>query len=295
MTTAAMVPYGALTAANVILPAVYERVIQALAACESLDECLKWEDRAAAAASYHRQWEDPTIFNAARRIQARASRRCGELLKAFENRGGKGVPERRDGGDTTLAPVSQHEAAEQAGMSKRQEVTAVRVANVPEEAFKAAVESEHPASVTKLAKMGTTSRVQAERKEPAVEDGKLDTSRAGVLARVEKIRVLAAEGWSVPQIATEVGMAMAGCAAVIKREGIDVPAKTMGKTRHHDATRIVETMVMTAENLTADVPLIEFGRLDHVRLAEWIAALTTARTSLTQFIHRLTKEMQKDV
>jgi hypothetical protein len=43
-------------------------------------------------------------------------------------------------------------------MSKRQEVTAVRVANVPAEDFEAAVEREHPATVTQLAEMGKASR-----------------------------------------------------------------------------------------------------------------------------------------
>ena len=49
---------------------------------------------------------------------------------------------------------SQKEAAEQAGMSERQRITAVRVANVPEDAFELAVESEHPPTVTALAEQG---------------------------------------------------------------------------------------------------------------------------------------------
>ena len=43
-------------------------------------------------------------------------------------------------------------------MSKDQEVTAVLVANVPAEDFEAAVECEHPATVTQLAEMGKASK-----------------------------------------------------------------------------------------------------------------------------------------
>lgn len=84
------------------------------------------------------------------RIQSRAIRRCGELLKEFDGRGGDHT---KSGGAPTFAP-SQREVAEDAGMSKDQQVTAVRVANVPEQAFEQAVESETPPTVTKLADWG---------------------------------------------------------------------------------------------------------------------------------------------
>ena len=61
------------------------------------------------------------------RIRARAIRRCGELLKQFDGRGGDRT--KSDATDT-FAPT-QRDIAEQAGMSKRQQVTAVRVASVP--------------------------------------------------------------------------------------------------------------------------------------------------------------------
>lgn len=59
-------------------------------------------------------------------------RRAGELLKQIEPQTGgdrKSEEYQRAGGDTL---VSRKEAAEQAGMSERQQVTAIRVANVPE-------------------------------------------------------------------------------------------------------------------------------------------------------------------
>jgi hypothetical protein len=43
-------------------------------------------------------------------------------------------------------------------MSERQQVTAVRLHNIPEDDFKAQVESDNPPTVTQLAKQGTKSR-----------------------------------------------------------------------------------------------------------------------------------------
>jgi hypothetical protein len=62
----------------------------------------------------------------AMRIRARAIRRCGELRKTFNK--GDGRP---SGNYAAADIVSQRQAAEEAGLSRRQEVQAVRVANVP--------------------------------------------------------------------------------------------------------------------------------------------------------------------
>jgi hypothetical protein len=64
-----------------------------------------------------------------RRIQARAIRRCGELLKTFQSAGGRPSNDKKP--VTAPSPVSQKAAAEQAGMSERQRVTAVPVALPP--------------------------------------------------------------------------------------------------------------------------------------------------------------------
>jgi hypothetical protein len=86
------------------------------------------------------------------RIQARAVRRCGELLKEFEPAKNQ-YDAQADGGP------SRAQAAQEAGLSKRQEKTAVRVANVPEEEFEAQIESDSPPTVTALAEQGTQKKV----------------------------------------------------------------------------------------------------------------------------------------
>jgi hypothetical protein len=64
-----------------ILPANYEEAKAAIAACHRIDECRDWADRAAALASCAKQSTDDSLLRMATRIQLRAVRRCGELMK----------------------------------------------------------------------------------------------------------------------------------------------------------------------------------------------------------------------
>lgn len=140
------------------LPATYEQAKSALAQCSRIDECQEWANKAEALASYARQADDDTLRKLADRIQARAVRRCGELLKQFDGRQGQNLPGAKSDVAVTFSAPTQREAAEAAGLSKRQQVTAVRVANVPAEHFEKAVESDRPPTVTALAEMGKQSR-----------------------------------------------------------------------------------------------------------------------------------------
>ncbi|MFZ1494378.1 MAG: hypothetical protein WAU60_13335 [Candidatus Competibacter denitrificans] len=133
------------------LPMVYERATKALAECSRIDECKDWANKAEALASYARQSKDDSLRKMADRIQARAIRRCGELLKQIEAGKNRFDERRHDGSDT---PINRTEAAAQAGLSERQKVTALRVANVPQPVFEEAVESESPPTVTQLAEIG---------------------------------------------------------------------------------------------------------------------------------------------
>lgn len=145
------------------LPEMYERARGALAEAQRVDECKDWADKAAALASYARQADDDELYKMARRIQGRAVRRCGELLKEFQADREKNLLQNRSKGTLTSGepppesePTTQREAAERAGMSLHQERTARRVSEVPENEFEAAVESDEPPSVTALAERGRT-------------------------------------------------------------------------------------------------------------------------------------------
>ena len=147
--------------ADARLPQTYENARLALAECERVDECKDWADKAAALASYHKQADNEEMFQMLRRIQARAVRRAGELLKDFqadthENlmRGkSRVVPNHNPGTATT-----QRQAAKEAGMTEHQTSVARQVAEVPEDVFEEAVESESPPSVSALAEMGKKKR-----------------------------------------------------------------------------------------------------------------------------------------
>lgn len=139
-------------------------------------------------------------------------------------------------------------------------------------------------------------RKRPERSTPNPKGKGLDKSRAAVAERRERLRVMAAEGYSTRQIAAALGVSEEGCRQIIKGAGVDVVAdRAIGNTKHHDANRIVEHIVMDAENLTADVNLIEFSDLDSERLGEWADSLIASKKALDVFIRRLIKEKQKHV
>jgi len=127
------------------LPQLYEEAKKAIAECARLDECAGWADKAAAIAS--RQADDLELETCAHGIRDRAIRRCGELLRGFDARGGD-----RSKNVTPLpfAPRSRHMVAQEAGLSEHKARTAVNIAAIPEAEFEAAVESKRPPGTTLL-------------------------------------------------------------------------------------------------------------------------------------------------
>src|SRR5262245_25428783 len=80
------------------------------------------QTRAEALASYAKQAGDTTLRQTADRIQARAIRRCGELLRQIRpDRGGRPASEKLGGAPPQ---VSRSQAARDAGMSRDQKHTA---------------------------------------------------------------------------------------------------------------------------------------------------------------------------
>ena len=135
-----------ITAQSARLPALYERAKATLAECIRIDECKDWADRAEALASYARQAKDDELRQMADRIQARAVRRAGELLKEIAPASGR-MPEN----GRARSRISRAQAAHQAGLSEHQRKTALRVANVPSDEFERAVAGVAPPTVTEMA------------------------------------------------------------------------------------------------------------------------------------------------
>ena len=151
------------------LPQVYQRAVAALAECERLDEAASWADKAAALASYARQADDVELENMARRIRARAVRRCGELLKEYDGRGGKS----KNVIAPTFAPT-RREAAEAAGLSQSQQTTAARLTAIARPDFEAYVESPRPPGTALLAQLGRKSRLRRSERASAITEADLE-------------------------------------------------------------------------------------------------------------------------
>jgi hypothetical protein len=163
------------------LPQRYEAARGALTECDRIDECQDWADKAAAMASYARQSKDDSLLVMAKRIHARAVRRCGEILQQIPRadgatrygRVGEGLP-----ADSTSyeKPVGRTKVADEAGLSERQRKTALRVAAVPAAAFESQVESPRPPSVTEFAHQGTADAVRRDSERPSVTRVEYETS-----------------------------------------------------------------------------------------------------------------------
>jgi hypothetical protein len=122
----------------------------------------------------------------------------------------------------------------------------------------------------------------------------IDKSRAAIEKRRQRMRSMAADGFTSRQIAGAVGMTEEGCRKVLRDEGIEVPGDRVTRGTHrHDANRIIERMALDASNLCADVDLIDFSDIDKSNLAEWLKTFQNAREQLGGFIRRLMKEQQK--
>jgi hypothetical protein len=151
MSDLALLDHNALpTVATAPLPATYEAAKRALEECVALDECKMWANRAEALASYARQANDHALLKMSMRIQDRATDRCGELLRQIP--AAYGV---RTDLQPSTAAGTRFAVAKEAGLSRRQTVTALQVNNVPRDQFEKLVESDNPPTVTALAALGT--------------------------------------------------------------------------------------------------------------------------------------------
>jgi hypothetical protein len=102
------------------------------------------------AASYARQVEDKSLYETAQKIHGRAIKRCGELLKETKAAQGRRTDLELGSGDgpKLMLPPTRKEAAGKAEISKRQQRTALRVANIPAAEFEEMIERSPPATAT---------------------------------------------------------------------------------------------------------------------------------------------------
>ena len=164
---------------NARLPEVYETACAALVECEQIDECKDWADKAEALASYARQAKNKTLLETAQRIQVRALRRCGELIREIEPKSGA-----RTDLEPDAAAGTRSQAARDAGLSPRQQATTLRIASVPAEQFEVQVESSPPPTATEMAEAGTARREPPVRWQIVEPPDQLTLQERMVLARM---------------------------------------------------------------------------------------------------------------
>jgi hypothetical protein len=89
------------------------------------------------------------------RIQARATRRAGELLQQIEASQGGRPPKTPEG---THPSFSRKTAAREAGLSEHQQKQAMRLANIDEADFENALSQDAAPTVTQLSEQGKQAR-----------------------------------------------------------------------------------------------------------------------------------------
>lgn len=140
--------------ANARLPQTYERAKEALAQCDSIDECIEWTDKWTALCTYARMSDDETLLKTAMRIKGRAVRRTGELLELFKSQGGKPFHTKSENltDQPGLNSITAKEVAKEVGLSRHQRDTALAAAKIPAEEFEELIESDNPPTNKQLLK-----------------------------------------------------------------------------------------------------------------------------------------------
>lgn len=111
--------------------------------------------------------------------------------------------------------------------------------------------------------------------------------------KADLIAELARRGYSSRQMASEVGVAEARVREIARAYGIDINAdKTMGRTKRHDSTQIVENTVTALEGLVMGLSLIDYSDLDPSEAAEWAASLSESIRALNAFNRKIKETAQ---
>lgn len=147
---------------NISLPQFYETAIAAIIQCDGIDECQTFIGVADMIRAYAAQARDKRMIVLARRMNARAWRRLGELLLQYPSGGsapslGRRKPDHLLVNKDSLKhrkpipPKTRRVAAREAGLSQGATGKAIRIGLIPTDIFEQVVESEE--SITGLGLM----------------------------------------------------------------------------------------------------------------------------------------------
>ena len=116
---------------DIVQPENYQRMIEAINNCFSIDSCAEWASKAAAAAAYYKQSQDKSLEEKALRIRLRAQLKCWELIKEL--------------GDPNRESV----------FPSQQRVHLNKAIKVPVSHRNFLIDSSPPVTLTRLAKIGS--------------------------------------------------------------------------------------------------------------------------------------------
>ena len=109
------------------------------------------------------------------------------------------------------------------------------------------------------------------------------------------MREMASQGYSSRQMAAELNIGVEGCRRTLRREQIEVRADHMTKgAKLPNSRRIVDAIVMDAENLTAGIESINFSELDHDDIREWVKSLRQSARAVNAFVRQLESELSTE-
>ena len=113
-------------------------------------------------------------------------------------------------------------------------------------------------------------------------------SPAAGQARRDRIARHAGEGMSSRQIAARLAIGEQRVREIAREHGITIPADAvLGRTRRHDANRIVRETARALEGLAMSVQLVNPAGLDPAQAAEWAASLACSLRVLSKFVRQM--------
>ena len=114
------------------------------------------------------------------------------------------------------------------------------------------------------------------------------TPRPPGSARRDLIARHAGEGMSSRQIAARLGIGEQQVREIAREHGITIPADAvLGRTRRHDANRIVRETARALEGLAMSVQLADPAGLDPAQATEWAASLACSLRVLSKFVRQM--------
>lgn len=125
-------------------PVQYQAALQALVACQSIDEATEWESVADAMAAWAKVYADDRVATEARRLKLHAYRRIGKLAEQLA----KDKPSRDALGRQSRG--AQHELTMR-GFNRSRSMAVQRISKLPEAQFREVVGRDRPPAPSTLA------------------------------------------------------------------------------------------------------------------------------------------------